>query len=272
MRERVTRLKGVEIDWGKTYVGTVKVTWNGGKESIFVVPSMQKRDTGGAFIGSDESFKVFGEDIWAYPSRIPGGLKVGDMLKFKVEIDHFWSYPVAVNIQRVEQMVADGGKDLEVSDATASSLDAERTVRHRRKSRSPSRERSDSRSRKANKQPKPQSADSDNDQKTDTDKSSGSVHDIVASLPTPNRTSSAEKDAKDSVVDELISGENSNSADATSSIWKRYLMEDGENYWWWCEVDNDCFLEANPFPWTRYMDPESERHYWWKSEDKWFWI
>jgi len=291
MKHRVTKLQGVEIDWSTTYVGTVKVTWNGGKESIFVVPSMQKRDTGGAFIGSDESFKVFGDDIWAYPCRIPGGLKVGDMLKFKVEIDHFWSYPVAVHIQRAEPI--DSTRELEVADA-ATSLEAQKTVTPRRKSRSPGRERSNSRNRNANKQPKPQPADAHNEQKPDT----GAVHDIEASLPTPSGTSAqkgeledgdqlaqceensiaveVEKDANDTAVDEslqeLNTQDSSHRSNANASVWKRYQMEDGESYWWWCELDNDCFLEANPGPWTRFLDPDTERHYWWKSEDKWFWI
>merc|ERR1712196_60888 len=167
---------------------------------------------------------------------------MGDMLKFKIEIDHFWSYPVAVQIQRYESAAPDGAKEAGLVDACAPTSEASEKVTPRRKSRSPSRERN----KKGDKPAKPQPAVVDDDQKVDAEKSSGSVHDIVASLPTPNRTSMQKAE-----LEELNTGDASQSSDADSNVWKRYQKEDGETYWWWCELDNDCFLETNPGPWTR---------------------
>jgi hypothetical protein len=62
-----------------------------------------------------------------------------------------------------------------------------------------------------------------------------------------------------------------NEADATmrsAARWHRYLsMEHG---WWWSDLDDDCFLEADPGAWCRFVDPQSHRPYWYLDDAKWF--
>jgi len=62
--------------------------------------------------------------------------------------------------------------------------------------------------------------------------------------------------------------------DAVSSSpkWKRFATDDRHvAFWWWCEFDDDSFMEDVPGGWHKFEDPHSKKAYWWLSAEKWFW-
>lgn len=100
MREFVSKLVGAEIDWNKTYVGTIK--WFHKENSV--PASLRKKDAGCGFITCEETHKMFERDVWVYPSKLEG-FKIGDTVRFKVSIDHWWSYPTAHDVKKSEAAV-----------------------------------------------------------------------------------------------------------------------------------------------------------------------
>jgi len=56
-------------------------------------------------------------------------------------------------------------------------------------------------------------------------------------------------------------------------MWTKYAANaELTSFWWWCEADNDCFVETDPGDWREYLDPNSGKTYWWNtSNEKWFW-
>lgn len=58
---------------------------------------------------------------------------------------------------------------------------------------------------------------------------------------------------------------------ADSLAWHKYVYE-GKGEWWWCETNDDWFLEDSPGPWTQFLDPTSMMQYWWRDDTNWFWI
>lgn len=111
-REFVSNLVGVDVDWNKTYVGIIRTNH---KEKN-VPLSLLKRDAGWGFIACKETEKLFGRDVWAYPSQLVG-YKVGDTVSFRVSIDHWWSWPIALGIKPVG-MVENGVSATALKDGT----------------------------------------------------------------------------------------------------------------------------------------------------------
>jgi len=95
-REFVSNLVGGDLDWNATYVGVIRLLY---KEKN-IPASLNKRDAGWGYIACKETEKLFGRDVWAYPSQL-GGYKIGDIVKFRVSIDHWWSWPIALGIEYV---------------------------------------------------------------------------------------------------------------------------------------------------------------------------
>jgi hypothetical protein len=91
------KLGGASVDWHKTYGGAIKrlYSWVGGGP---LPASFEKKDPGYCFIACEETHKMFGYDIWAYPKQVVG-FNIGDGLTFKIKMDSWWNYPVAHSIR-----------------------------------------------------------------------------------------------------------------------------------------------------------------------------
>jgi len=110
-RPFVTNLVGREIDWKREYLGTIK--WF--HKETGITESMRKKDPGDGFIECEETFDLFGYDVWVYPRQC-AGFNMGDEVYFTVDIDHYWSWPCAHNLRlakakeipQADVMFADG--------------------------------------------------------------------------------------------------------------------------------------------------------------------
>ena len=75
----------------------------------------------------------------------------------------------------------------------------------------------------------------------------------------PEAASAAKKPQQDDAV-------------SSSPKWKRFATDDRHvAFWWWCEFDDDSFMEDVPGGWHKFEDPHSKKAYWWLSAEKWFW-
>jgi len=64
-------------------------------------------------------------------------------------------------------------------------------------------------------------------------------------------------DAPEPVPDEVEEG-----FIEAQSGWNKYIAEENQ-YWYWCEVDEEWFPESDPGDWVRYVDPGTDKKYWW---------
>jgi len=63
----------------------------------------------------------------------------------------------------------------------------------------------------------------------------------------------------------------STSAAASTPLWTKFSVDEGgDDAWWWCEADENWFLESQPGPWTKYHDEALGQNYWYKDDNKWF--
>ena len=300
VKERVSRLIGIEIDWSRTYAGTIRDIWRGGKESIFNVASMAEKDPGGSFIVSEEAHKVFKLDIWAYPSKLPNNAKIGDVVKFKVEIDSWWSYPVAYNCRAADPAVADAiraSTATKVAEATKRKgpvkqmpqnilrLDAsiEEVCAHFKAiaaEQSSTIEEVCAEFTAAALKDVDTNVEVISDKRIDghEDKRSATrthghedVNVFSKSPPSPILKTTRENCKAETVHQRGEHARSLLAAERSKTKWQQYKGEDG-GFWWWCEVNNDWFLEDEPGPWAKYFDPSSRRHYWWRDNATWFWV
>lgn len=303
MKERTSKLIGLDIDWNKNYTGIIRTLWQGGKDSIFNVPSMQKNDPGGAFIVSEDAHEVFKLDVWAYPAKL-AGFKVGDVVKFRVEIDSWWSYPCAHDVKAADPALQDvirakhsslqlqnGFNVFTLAAKSPAAITAavlpENMLRLDASAEEVSAYYNSLRAPQSPSLGEPTELQSGRDEATEAVKKIGEdredvregVEGLVASVPTPSRSSSRSSNARIQcsaqpleVDDRIRCPEVAEpSAKTEASTWRKYKVDSGDGLWWWCAEDDDWFLEDDPGPWTKYIDPDTDRHYWWKNEDQWFW-
>lgn len=94
-----------DVDMKKVFVG--KIMYFDSDPNKWLPASFAKRDAGCGWISCEETRKLFGRDIWAYPSQLKG-YKLGDVVRFRVKIDHWWSWPTAVELRPVDAVFLSG--------------------------------------------------------------------------------------------------------------------------------------------------------------------
>jgi len=251
IRDCIAKAVGTEIDWTKTYVGSVKCYYRPDD----VPASMRRRDLGYGWILCEEIHQIFERDVWAYPSQLHG-FRFGDVVEFRLSICPFWSYPVANDIRLVERIAISPHVTLPTGLGAARCLrelprpaEVQPTVQHGVVEQQPP--------VCSNPQDAQGAAVTEEDQ-------------VVANMGTSAERSNESKDAA-VATPENSCGDNGG-VRPSASAWTKYQLPEGNGYWWYCELDGDSFIEDAPGAWSCYSDPNSGRRYWWKSDDKWFWV
>lgn len=236
IRDCIAKAVGTNIDWTKTYKGTVKLYYR----PTDVPVSMRRRDLGYGWICCEETHQIFERDIWAYPSQLTG-FRFGDVVEFRLSICPFWSYPCANDIRLVERA--------RCLPELPRAADVQSAIQRGR----------------SGLQPPVCSNPQDAQNALVTEEGQ-----VVTSTATKEERSGETKDAA------AATPENSCGDDGgvrlPASAWTKYQLPEGNGYWWYCEADGESFIEDAPGDWSCYSDPESGKRYWWKNDDKWFWV
>lgn len=242
------------------------------KENTDALPaSMARKDPGYGWISCDETKKMFGYDVWAYPSKL-AGCKVGDWVTFKVSIDYYWSWPVARDIKPSVPPKGAPSK----AQALASSMD-ELLTANPRAAGTLAQTLDDvikqmENARAAGDETIEMPAQRSSVLETDADEADSTklTAEDAASTQAPQSETNSVKDAASTAGAEDAAQANSD-PQASEADWQRYAMEGGQGFWWYRESTGDFFTESDPGLWTRYSDPNSSRNYWWKDGEPALW-
>lgn len=250
VRDCVAKAVGKQVDWTKTYVGTVL----GHYKHSDVPVSMRRRDLGFGWISCEETFQLFEANVWAYPSQL-AGFRPGDTVVFRLSICPYWSYPVANDILLVKR-VADSALPRGLAAARSQpeltrAAQVQPTIQH------------EDSGLQALGCSNPQDAQSA--LVTEKDK-------IAASTASVEETSGETEHAAVASPEKSCSGGGDDEVRPSTSAWTKYQLPEGNGFWWHCEVDGESFIEDAPGAWSCYSDPVSGKRYWWKSDDRWFWV
>lgn len=286
-RDFVSKLVEANVDWKKTYTGTIK--WFLREKPDAVPLSMQNKDPGYGWIECAETNKMFGYDVWAYPSKL-AGLKVGDVVDFKVSIDYYWSWPVASQVRKSKQALPPVSVDEAAEDTEAEvaprppgaafmSIDeVSRAVQEALEDGGICNTKGSEEDAIIAKFTQMPMTDVPTPCRAGVPGDEESLQAGMGADQEPLQCATTKKAALE-IVEETDAAPCSESHVESGELsehlagctWQQFKTEDGQGNWWWCESDGDYFMEDSPGPWAKYSDPNTGKHYWWKTSDKWFW-